>query len=227
MPFSWFPWSYELKFPLSIKWAAHVNASCFSPTVSSKIQRCSSSSFVGSERSKAAILAYTHPGCTCPSVVIRLFGLSTLLFLLLTPASWRQPNRCWDLLGLLRGAPRTKAGCLVGSWRSVCACVRGRFFAWYAAELSVMFDCVRLLLARHGKCKPRSSIDGTWQPASDLITFSYQPSLVGLWWHFGAVTWTKSMSACLWLTSCERSVISSPADAMFRFVSVPRTFSSS
>ena len=68
-------------------------------------------------------------------------------------------------------SPRTKAGCLVGSWRSVCACVRGRFFAWFAAELSVMFDCVRLLLARHGKCKPRSSIDGTWQPASDFITF--------------------------------------------------------
>jgi len=51
------------------------------------------------------------------------------------------------------------------------AYVRGRFFAWCAAELSVMFDCVRLLLARHSKCKPRSSIDGTWQPASDFITF--------------------------------------------------------
>ena len=131
--------------PLSIRWAAHVNASCFSPTISSKLQRCSSSSFVGPERSKAAILVYTHPGCTRPSAVIRLFGLSTPSFLP-TSASWRQPDRCWDLLGILLGVPRTKADCLVGSWRLVCTCVRGRFVAWCAAESSVILDLKGILL---------------------------------------------------------------------------------
>jgi hypothetical protein len=52
-----------------------------SPAISSKIQRFSSSSFVGPERSKAAILAHTHPDCTRPPTVTCLFGLSTQLFL--------------------------------------------------------------------------------------------------------------------------------------------------
>jgi hypothetical protein len=71
MPFSWLTWSVMKWFSLSIKWAAHVNASCFSSTVSSKLLRYSSSSFVGPERSKAVILVYTHPGCTRPSAVNR------------------------------------------------------------------------------------------------------------------------------------------------------------